>query len=92
MLGCGFWGQLLVLRGRGVKWRCWEHPSPGDPATDVSFSSSSSSSSSCPAPRGRISRTQVSDAGLYTCVVSSQAGVADRSFVLQILGMEELGI
>ncbi|XP_068513036.1 hemicentin-2 isoform X2 [Anas acuta] len=33
----------------------------------------------------RISRTQVSDAGLYTCVVSSQAGVADRSFVLQIL-------
>ncbi|XP_040387830.1 hemicentin-2 isoform X3 [Cygnus olor] len=33
----------------------------------------------------RISRTQVSDTGLYTCVVSSQAGVADRSFVLQIL-------
>lgn len=86
MLGCGFFGQLLGLRGRGVRWRYWEHPSPGDPATDIS------SSSLCPAPRGRISRTQVSDAGLYTCVVSSQAGVADRSFVLQILGMEEPGI
>lgn len=60
----------------------------GGPGTDIS----SSSSSLCPAPRGRISRTQVSDAGLYTCVVSSQAGVADRSFVLQILGMEEPGI
>lgn len=58
----------------------------------TSFSSSSFSSSSCSAPWGRISRTQVSDAGLYTCVVSSQAGVADRSFTLQILGMEEPGI
>lgn len=64
-------------------------PFSGGPGTDIS---SSSSSSLCPAPRGRISRTQVSDAGLYTCVVSSQAGVADRSFVLQILGMEEPGI
>ncbi|XP_061867610.1 hemicentin-2 [Colius striatus] len=32
----------------------------------------------------RISQAQVSDAGLYTCIVSSQAGVADRSFILQI--------
>ncbi|KAM6110387.1 LOW QUALITY PROTEIN: hemicentin-2 [Pterocles gutturalis] len=32
----------------------------------------------------RISPAQVSDAGLYTCIVSSRAGVADRSFVLQI--------
>ncbi|XP_039417870.1 hemicentin-2 [Corvus cornix cornix] len=32
----------------------------------------------------RISQAQVSDAGLYTCIVSSRAGVADRSFVLQI--------
>ncbi|XP_074968536.1 hemicentin-2 [Phalacrocorax aristotelis] len=32
----------------------------------------------------RISQAQVSDAGLYTCIASSQAGVADRSFVLQI--------
>ncbi|XP_062447296.1 hemicentin-2 [Rhea pennata] len=32
----------------------------------------------------RISPAQVSDAGLYTCVAANQAGVADRSFVLQI--------
>ncbi|XP_051663785.1 hemicentin-2 [Manacus candei] len=32
----------------------------------------------------RIFQAQVSDAGLYTCVVSSRAGVADRSFVLEI--------
>ncbi|XP_014111826.1 PREDICTED: hemicentin-2 [Pseudopodoces humilis] len=32
----------------------------------------------------RISQAQLSDAGLYTCIFSSQAGVADRSFVLQI--------
>ncbi|XP_068771088.1 hemicentin-2 [Struthio camelus] len=32
----------------------------------------------------RISPAQVSDAGLYTCVAASQAGVAERSFVLQI--------
>ncbi|XP_039576204.1 hemicentin-2 [Passer montanus] len=32
----------------------------------------------------RISQAQLADAGLYTCVVSSRAGVADRSFVLQI--------
>ncbi|NWS40494.1 HMCN1 protein, partial [Probosciger aterrimus] len=32
----------------------------------------------------RISKAQVSDAGLYTCIASSRAGVADRSFVLQI--------
>ncbi|XP_041262809.1 hemicentin-2 isoform X2 [Onychostruthus taczanowskii] len=32
----------------------------------------------------RISQAQLSDAGLYTCIVSSRAGVADRSFVLQI--------
>nr|XP_010300774.1 PREDICTED: hemicentin-2 [Balearica regulorum gibbericeps] len=32
----------------------------------------------------RISQAQLSDAGLYTCVVSSPAGVADRNFVLQI--------
>ncbi|XP_054704630.1 hemicentin-2 isoform X1 [Grus americana] len=32
----------------------------------------------------RISQAQLSDAGLYTCVVSSQAGVVDRSFILQI--------
>ncbi|XP_062361457.1 hemicentin-2 [Cinclus cinclus] len=32
----------------------------------------------------RISQAQLSDAGRYTCVVSSRAGVADRSFVLQI--------
>ncbi|XP_074017166.1 hemicentin-2 [Numenius arquata] len=32
----------------------------------------------------RISQAQVSDAGLYTCIASSRAGVADRSFVLQI--------
>ncbi|KAM9271186.1 hemicentin-2 [Morus bassanus] len=31
-----------------------------------------------------ISQAQVSDAGLYTCIASSRAGVADRSFVLQI--------
>ncbi|NXL95018.1 HMCN2 protein, partial [Alectura lathami] len=33
----------------------------------------------------RISHVQVSDAGIYTCVVSSPAGGAERSFVLQIL-------
>ncbi|KFP19290.1 Hemicentin-2, partial [Egretta garzetta] len=32
----------------------------------------------------RISQAQVSDAGLYTCIASSRAGQADRSFVLQI--------
>ncbi|KAM9256723.1 LOW QUALITY PROTEIN: hemicentin-2 [Cariama cristata] len=32
----------------------------------------------------RISQAQVSDTGLYTCIASSPAGVADRSFVLQI--------
>ncbi|KAM6372038.1 LOW QUALITY PROTEIN: hemicentin-2 [Pluvialis apricaria] len=32
----------------------------------------------------RISQAQISDAGLYTCIASSQAGVADRNFVLQI--------
>ncbi|XP_056361302.1 LOW QUALITY PROTEIN: hemicentin-2 [Oenanthe melanoleuca] len=32
----------------------------------------------------RISQAQLSDAGRYTCIVSSRAGVADRSFVLQI--------
>ncbi|XP_075295707.1 hemicentin-2 [Opisthocomus hoazin] len=32
----------------------------------------------------RISQAQVSDAGLYTCIASSRAGVADRSFVLRI--------
>ncbi|OWK59760.1 Hemicentin-2 [Lonchura striata] len=32
----------------------------------------------------RISQAQLSDAGLYTCIVSSRAGVADRSFLLQI--------
>ncbi|KAM6193100.1 hemicentin-2 [Sarcoramphus papa] len=32
----------------------------------------------------RISQAQVSDTGLYTCIASSLAGVADRSFVLQI--------
>ncbi|KAM7087896.1 LOW QUALITY PROTEIN: hemicentin-2 [Ciconia maguari] len=32
----------------------------------------------------RISQAQVSDAGLYTCIASSRAGAADRSFVLQI--------
>ncbi|NXN24555.1 HMCN2 protein, partial [Nycticryphes semicollaris] len=32
----------------------------------------------------RISQAQVSDAGLYTCIASSRAGVADRSFILQI--------
>ncbi|NXK72500.1 HMCN2 protein, partial [Amazona guildingii] len=32
----------------------------------------------------RISKAQVSDAGLYTCIASSRAGVADRSFILQI--------
>ncbi|XP_071310090.1 hemicentin-2 isoform X1 [Agelaius tricolor] len=32
----------------------------------------------------RISQAQLSDAGLYTCIVSSRAGVADHSFVLQI--------
>ncbi|XP_010176901.1 PREDICTED: hemicentin-2, partial [Mesitornis unicolor] len=32
----------------------------------------------------RIFQAQVSDAGLYTCIASSRAGVADRSFVLQI--------
>ncbi|XP_009950773.1 PREDICTED: LOW QUALITY PROTEIN: hemicentin-2, partial [Leptosomus discolor] len=32
----------------------------------------------------RISQAQVSDTGLYTCIASSRAGVADRSFVLQI--------
>ncbi|XP_049688139.1 hemicentin-2 [Accipiter gentilis] len=32
----------------------------------------------------RISQAQVSDAGLYTCIASSRAGVADRNFVLQI--------
>ncbi|XP_059684707.1 hemicentin-2 [Gavia stellata] len=32
----------------------------------------------------RISQAQVSDAGFYTCIISSRAGMADRSFVLQI--------
>ncbi|XP_067398294.1 hemicentin-2 [Emydura macquarii macquarii] len=32
----------------------------------------------------RISSAQDSDAGIYTCVASSRAGVAERSFVLQI--------
>ncbi|KAM6117600.1 hemicentin-2 [Phoenicopterus ruber ruber] len=32
----------------------------------------------------RISQAQVSDAGLYTCIASSRAGVADRSFILKI--------
>ncbi|XP_042642365.1 hemicentin-2 [Tyto alba] len=32
----------------------------------------------------RISQAQVSDAGLYTCIASSRAGVADRRFILQI--------
>lgn len=40
----------------------------------------------CPIPWIRISQAQLSDAGRYTCVVSSRAGVADRSFVLQIQG------
>ncbi|XP_038601048.1 LOW QUALITY PROTEIN: hemicentin-2 [Tachyglossus aculeatus] len=32
----------------------------------------------------RISQVQVADAGTFTCVASSQAGVAERSFVLRV--------
>ncbi|XP_069729285.1 hemicentin-2 [Phaenicophaeus curvirostris] len=32
----------------------------------------------------RISQAQISDVGLYTCIASSRAGVANRSFILQI--------
>lgn len=58
----------------------------GGPRADVP------SPSPCPAPWRRISQAQVSDAGLYTCIASSRAGVADRSFVLQIQGMGLLGV
>lgn len=57
----------------------------GGPGADVF------SLSPCPAPWGRISQAQVSDGGLYTCIASSQAGVADHSFVLQIWGTGQLG-
>lgn len=53
----------------------------GEPGADVS------TPSLFPIPWDRISKAQVSDAGLYTCIASSRAGVADRSFVLQIRGM-----
>lgn len=36
----------------------------------------------------RVSQVQVSDGGIYTCVASSPAGVAEQSFILQIQGMK----
>ncbi|XP_069465362.1 hemicentin-2 isoform X1 [Ambystoma mexicanum] len=38
----------------------------------------------------RISQVQIQDAGNYTCVASSQAGVAERTFVLVIQGLPVL--
>ncbi|KAI6075994.1 Hemicentin-2 [Aix galericulata] len=76
-------------------WVCVAEGSSGDVGSallHVELALTSLSPLPPPPAWGRISRTQVSDAGLYTCVVSSQAGVADRSFTLQILGIEEPGI
>lgn len=36
----------------------------------------------------RISRVQLADAGVFTCVAASPAGVADRNFTLQVHGTE----
>lgn len=35
---------------------------------------------------GRITRTQVSDGGTYTCVASNRAGVDNRHYNLQVYG------
>lgn len=32
---------------------------------------------------------QLADAGVFTCVAASPAGVADRNFTLQVHGMEQ---
>lgn len=58
----------------------------GGPEADVS------SPSLCPAPWGSIFQARVSDTGLYTCIASSQAGVADRNFILQIRGTGQPGV
>ena len=93
MLGCRLWGWYPGLRA-GMATAApqrWPRVSAetlggsGGPGADVS------SPPLCPAPWGRISQAQVSDAGLYTCIASSRAGVADRSFVLRIRGTGQPG-
>ena len=37
----------------------------------------------------RISQVQLADSGVFTCVASSAAGVADRNFTLQVHGTEQ---
>lgn len=37
----------------------------------------------------RITRTQVSDGGTYTCVASNRAGVDNRHYSLQVYGEYE---
>lgn len=67
------------------------------PASSVSLPLSSYLSlspflfSPSPSPLGRfrISQVQLADAGIFTCVAASPAGVADRNFTLQVQGMEQ---
>lgn len=37
----------------------------------------------------RIVRAQVSDVAVYTCVASSRAGVDNKHYSLQVLGMSQ---
>lgn len=37
----------------------------------------------------RISQVQLADSGTFTCVAASPAGVANRHFILQVLGTEQ---
>ncbi|GAB0198482.1 hemicentin-2 [Grus japonensis] len=73
--------EYSVLEGKGVRLEC---RAEGQPTPEISWLKDGQPLGLQPSSRTRISQAQLSDAGLYTCVVSSQAGVADRSFILQI--------
>lgn len=47
-------------------------------------------SPSPPSSGPRISQVQPADAGTFTCVAASPAGVADRNFTLRVLGTEQV--
>ncbi|KAJ7414143.1 hemicentin-2 [Willisornis vidua] len=77
----GMPSEHSVLEGSGVRLEC---QAQGQPTPQISWLKDGRPLELQPPSHARIFQAQVSDAGLYTCVVSNQAGVADRSFVLQI--------